>query len=56
MSQTGGQTQFLAEKLTLSQPEGQIMPTTVLQAPSQIFRPCDGPDTNSYAYIGLRKI
>ena len=34
--------QCLAEQLTLSQPGGQIMPTTVLQAP-QIFRPCDGP-------------
>ena len=26
--------QFLAKQLTLSQPEGQIMPTTVLRAPS----------------------
>ena len=34
--------QFLAEQLTLSQPGGQIMPTTVLRAP-RIFRPCDGP-------------
>ena len=31
-----------AEQLTLYQPGGQILPTTVLQAP-QIFRPCDGP-------------
>ena len=35
--------QCLAEQLTLSQPGGQIMPTTVLQAPPWIFRPCDGP-------------
>ena len=34
----------LAEQLTLSQPGGQIMPTTVLRAPPRIFRPCDGPD------------
>ena len=34
--------QVLAEQLTLSQPGGQISPTTVLRAP-QIFRPCDGP-------------
>ena len=32
--------QFLSKQLTLSQPEGQIMPTTVIQAP-RIFRPCD---------------
>jgi hypothetical protein len=36
--------QFLAEQLTLSQPGGQIMPTTVLQAPPTDFqtlrRPC----------------
>ena len=38
----GGISQFLAEQLTLSQPEGQIMPTTVLQAP-RIFRLFDGP-------------
>ena len=36
--------QCLAEQLTLSQTGGQIMPTTVLQAP-RIFRPCDGPVT-----------
>ena len=31
------------KQLTLSQPGGQIMPTTVLRAPlPQIFRPCDG--------------
>ena len=36
--------QCLAEQLTLSQPGGQIMPTTVLQAnPPPIFKPCDGP-------------
>ena len=35
--------QFLAKQLILSQPEGQIMPTTVLRAP-RIFRPCDGPE------------
>ena len=34
---------FLAEKLTLSQPGGQIMPTTVLRAPLRIFRPYDDP-------------
>ena len=35
---------FLAKQLTLSQPGGQIMPTTVLRAPPpRIFRPCDGP-------------
>ena len=28
--------QFLAKQLNLSQPEGQIMPTTVLQAPSNV--------------------
>ena len=36
--------QCLAEQLTLSQPGGQIMPTTVLQAPSNfqtLRRPCD---------------
>ena len=33
---------FLPETLTLSQPGGQIMPTSVLRAP-RIFRPCDGP-------------
>ena len=39
-----GGPQFLAKKLTLSQPGRQIMPTTVLRAPPpQIFRPCDGP-------------
>ena len=35
--------QFLAEQLTLSQPGGQIMPTTVLQAPPDfqtLRRPC----------------
>ena len=37
-------TQFLAKQLTLSQPGGQIMPTTVIQARAWIFRPCDGPD------------
>ena len=30
-----------AKHLTLSQPGGQIIPTTVIQAP-RIFRPCDG--------------
>ena len=39
--------QFLAKQLTLSQPGGQIMPTTVLQAP-QISRPCDGPVLSTY--------
>ena len=37
--------QCLAEQLTLSQPGGQIMPTTVLQAPSNfqtLRRPCHG--------------
>ena len=38
LSQAGGwggfsTLQFLAKQLTLSQPGGQIMPTTVLQAP-----------------------
>ena len=28
--------QFLAEQLTLSQPGGQIMPTTVLRAPPDV--------------------
>ena len=36
---------FFAKQLTLSQPGGQIMPTTVLLAP-RIFRPCDGPVNN----------
>ena len=36
--------QFLDKQLTLSQPGGQIMPTTVIQAPPWIFRPCDGTD------------
>ena len=34
---------FLAEQLTLSQPGGQIMPTTVLRAPTDfgtLQRPC----------------
>ena len=35
--------QFLAKQLTLSQPGGQIMPTTVLRAPLRIFRPYDDP-------------
>ena len=35
--------QYLTDQLTLSQPDGQIMPTTVLPAP-RIFRPCDGPE------------
>ena len=35
--------QFLAKQLTLSQPGGQITPTTVLRAP-RIFRPCNGPE------------
>ena len=35
--------QFFAKQLTLSQPGWQIMPTTVIQAPPRIFRPCDGP-------------
>ena len=35
--------QFFAKQLTLSQPGGQIMPTTILLAP-QIFKLCDGPD------------
>ena len=39
---------FLAKQLTLSLPEGQIMPTTLLQAPLRIFRPCDGPATATY--------
>ena len=34
--------QFLAKQLTISQPGGQIIPTTVLRAPRN-FRPCDGP-------------
>ena len=35
---------FWQTSLTLSQPGGQIMPTTVLKAPPlQIFRPSDGP-------------
>ena len=34
--------QFLADKLTLSQPGGHII-TTQYYVPSQIFRPCDGP-------------
>ena len=37
--------QFLTKQLTLSQPGGQIMPTTVIQAPPPDFqtlrRPCD---------------
>ena len=45
--------QFLKDQLTLSQPGGLIMPTTVLPAP-QIFRPCDGPEqcTNFFGCIG----
>ena len=39
--------QFSAEQLTLSQPGGQIIPTTVLQAP-RIFRPWYGPETYKY--------
>ena len=33
---------YALEQITLSQPGGQIMPTTVLRAP-RIFRLCDGP-------------
>ena len=39
----GGASQFLAKQLTLSQPGGQIMPTTVLRAPPDfqtLRRPC----------------
>ena len=43
--------QYLTDQLTLSQPDGQIMPTTVLPAP-RIFRPCDGPEW----YENLMKI
>ena len=42
--------QFLAKQLTLYQPGGQIMPTTVLL----LFRPCAGPDStmpNSHCVI-----
>ena len=42
-SQGGDPPPCLAEQLTLSQPGGQIMPTTVLQAPSifqTLRRPC----------------
>ena len=41
-----GHCKFFSEQLTLSQPDGQIMPTTVLRAlpPPQIFRTCDSPD------------
>ena len=35
--------QFLADQLTLFQLGGHIMPTTLLRAPPQIFRPYDGP-------------
>ena len=49
LSQAGGlgvlEPQSLAKQLTLSQPGGQIMPTTVLQAPPPDFqtlrRPCE---------------
>ena len=34
--------QFLADKLTLSQPGGHIIPTQYYKPP-RIFRPCDGP-------------
>ena len=36
--------QCLADQYTLSQPGRQIMPTTLLRAPFQIFRPSYGPD------------
>ena len=38
----GGESQFLTDKLTLFQPGGQIMPTTLLPAPTppQIFGRC----------------
>ena len=61
-SQTGGwglyPPQFLAKQLTLSQPGGQIIPTRVLGANPQIFRPCDGPASitsvcpNPYSFSG----
>ena len=50
----GGALQFLAKQLTLSQPGGQIMPITVLQAtphPLRIFRPYDGPESCDYMGI-----
>ena len=34
---------WVSNQLTLSQPGGQITPTTVIRAP-RIFRPCDGPE------------
>ena len=45
---------ILAAQLALSQPEGHIMPTTLLRAP-RMFRPCDGPvrlkQTNKPHYL-----
>ena len=44
-SERAGGPQFLAEQLTLFQPGGQIMPTTVLWAlsgPNSPWRPCNG--------------
>ena len=35
--------QFLADQLTLSQPERLIMPNTLIRAPPPIFRPSYGP-------------
>ena len=46
----GAPLQFLAKQLTLYQPGGQIMPTTLLL----LFRPCAGPDStmpNSHCVI-----
>ena len=37
----GAPLQFLAKQLTLYQPGGQIMPTIVVCAPHQIFRPSE---------------
>ena len=44
----------ISQVKTLSQPGGSHYPHPVLQAP-RIFRPCDGPDTESFPIILRRQ-
>ena len=44
-----------SKQLTLSQPGGQVILTTVLRAPPpRIFRPCDGPVQKSIEHFVFR--
>ena len=53
LSELGGQGEFLADQLTLSQPGGQILPTPLLRARApQIFIPSYGP-VDVYMYVRL---